>query len=73
MSEEMIFCKNVKILRLKNNLTQMEMAHICGIGVKSLSSIEKGIIPPRLSVSILVSISNYFRISPYDMFDKVIK
>ncbi len=73
MNEEMIFCKNVKILRLKNNLTPMEMAHICGIGVKTLSLIEKGIIPPRLSVSILVSISNYFRIRPYDMFDKVIK
>lgn len=73
MSDERNFCENVKFLRLKHNLTQKEMAHICGIGIKSLALIEKGIIPERLNVSILFSIMDYFGIHPRDMFIKVIE
>ena len=67
-SEIQIFCKNMTKLRKKYNLTQKEMAKICGIGVKSISLIEKGILPPRLSAEIIFTVANYFNVSPKDMF-----
>ncbi len=42
-----IFCQNIRILRIKNGLSQKEMAKILRIGVGSLRTIEAGHIPPR--------------------------
>ena len=67
-SEIEIFCKNVKLLRENNHLTKKEMAKICNIGTKSLSMLEKGILPERLSASILFSLHEHFNIPLKDLF-----
>ena len=61
------FCENVKKLRKKYQLTKKQMANILHIGIKSLSAIEKGIIPRRLRVDVLIYIHDYFGISPHLM------
>ena len=62
------FCRNILALRKRLHLTQAEMAKFLGISVKSLRSLEKGKIPPRLSCSILFNIYKSFDIFPSDMF-----
>ena len=61
------FCQNIAWLRQHHNLTQEEMAHRLGIGVKRLRSIEKGVMPRRLSADILVRIADEFDILPSDV------
>ncbi len=63
------FCNNVTMLRKKNNLTQKEMAKICKIGVKSLSLIEHGTLPQRISADVLFSIQRHFQIPVHKLFD----
>lgn len=67
-NEVEIFCNNVKLLRKNNSLTQKEMAKICNVGVKSISNIEKGILPKRLSASVLFSLHSHFNISLSALF-----
>ena len=62
--------KNIKKLRKTNKLSQVEMAKKLNIGVKSLSKIEKGILPPRLSTSVLIEIYFHFGIRPSDLFNE---
>lgn len=66
--ETKIFCENIKKLRKKNGLSQKEMAQKLDISVKSLSTLEKGAIPSRLSVSIVFKIYKIFGIKPAQMF-----
>lgn len=63
-----IFCKNVKYLREKNNLSGTKMSKKLGITIKSLDMIESGKLPPRLSVHILDLIEESFGIPNKDMF-----
>ena len=49
-------------------MTQREMAHKLGISISTLTKIEKGIIPPRLSCSILFRVQREFGIHPKDLF-----
>ncbi|MBP3401679.1 MAG: helix-turn-helix transcriptional regulator [Clostridia bacterium] len=62
-----ILCKNIKFLREKNNLTKTEMARMLHIGIKSLSRIEKGDFPPKISCLILFRLYYHFGISPTDL------
>ena len=64
------FCENVKELRKANGLSQKEMAQKLDISVNSLSMLEKGTIPPRLSVSIVIKIHKSFGVKPAQMFVK---
>lgn len=66
--EMAIFCENMRILRAIHHLSQKEMAKKIGIGVKSLSFIEHGNIPPRLSTEIVWQVSKCFDISPSALF-----
>ena len=52
-NEIAILCKNIKRIRNEKGLSQSKMAEKLNIGVKSLSMLENGILPPRLSVEIL--------------------
>ena len=67
--EMLIFCENVREIRLKNNLSKKEMAKILGIGVGSLNLIEKGIIPERLSAEVIVNICINFKVSASSLFE----
>ncbi len=60
--------KNVTFIRKSNNLSKKEMAKLLGIGVKSLSKLEKGELPPRMGANIFFNIQKHFGISPKFLF-----
>ena len=60
--------KNIKEIRKANGLTQKEMAKRLGIGVSSLSKLENGILPPRLTVDVLFIIERNFHIKVHRLF-----
>lgn len=57
---------NLKKLRLKNKLTQKELADIVGISQQQLSQYEKGINYPKIEIA--KKISDFFKISINDIF-----
>ena len=66
-----VFGDNLKRIRKSNGLSMNTMSKVLGIGVKSLSSLERGILPPRMSASILIKINNEFGFLPSEMFLKI--
>ena len=62
------FCKNVKRLRDEHNLSKKQMAKIMGVGTKTLTSIENGVIPPRASADIIFKLCDYFCINAQELF-----
>jgi transcriptional regulator with XRE-family HTH domain len=62
------FCRNVAYLRKKHSLTQAEMAKIMNVGVGTIRSLERGIVPPRLSADVLYSLHDHFHISVDALF-----
>lgn len=71
MHEEKIFCENLKNIRKSYGYSKVKMARLLGIGVKSLSLIESGIIPPRLGCEVLIRITNTFGVSPSGIFTRI--
>ena len=65
------FCKNVKGLRVKYNLTKKRMSSLLGIGIKTLNKIEEGILPARLSAGVIIKVSITFEISPSQLFSEM--
>jgi len=55
-----VFCENIRLLRQKHNLSKKDMAKILEISVHSLSMIERGILPTKLSCEVLFCILDYF-------------
>ena len=68
----LIFSQNMKKIRKDTHLTQKEMARRLGISVTSLSKIEMGILPPRLSCSIIFRVHKEFGIHPKDLFEPLV-
>lgn len=71
--EMAIFCANVKRLRVRDGLTIQEMADRLHIGVKTLTRLERGEIPPRLSAAVICRISREFGVHPKELFTSVEK
>ena len=65
------FCKNMRNLRESNKLSKKEMAHKLKVSVTTISKIEKGTIPPRLSCNILFRIHDEFGIMPGILLDRL--
>ncbi|MBE6948677.1 MAG: helix-turn-helix transcriptional regulator [Ruminococcaceae bacterium] len=63
-----IFCKNVKYLRITNNLSRRTMAKKLGVGVITLMLVEKGIVPKWRGANTLILIHRHFGILPSEMF-----
>ncbi|MBQ7896984.1 MAG: helix-turn-helix transcriptional regulator [Clostridia bacterium] len=63
------FCKSVKKLREENNLTKAEMAKKLKISVKTLTMIERGIVPPRLSCGIVIYIYKEFGVCADELIE----
>ena len=63
-----LFCANVKALRQREKLSKKEMAKRLGIGVGSLTKIESGTLPPRLTCNVLIKLHTCFGVSPEKMF-----
>lgn len=59
---------NITWLRKKHNLSKKDMANLLQIGVGSLTKIEKGELPLRLSTEVIFRVSNIFGIAPEDLF-----
>jgi len=64
------FSRNIILLRAHYGYSQKHMAQLLGIGVESLRKIEKGIIPPRLTVDVIFAVQKHFHISPDTLFSK---
>ena len=64
------FCDNVRLLRRRAGLTKKEMAKRLGVGVGSISMLEKGVVPKRLSCEVLFRLALEFGVSPTDLLKK---
>ena len=60
-----ILSKNIKCLRKTNGMTKKEMAKLLGIGEGTLSKLENGVLPPRLTVEILFVLEREFDIQAH--------
>ena len=58
--------QNIKELRVKNNLTQSELASKIGVSVASIRRWEKGKFQ-RTKISYIVSIADYFNVPLYNI------
>ena len=61
------FTDNMKLLRKSYDLTVSEMARKVNVSTGTIRKIEKGHVPPRLSVEILFRIEKCFGTCPADM------
>lgn len=62
------FCKNLKSLRINNNLSQAEMAKRLKLSVRTLSTIENGKLPFSVKHDVLLRIYENFGILPSEIF-----
>lgn len=58
------FACNVAWLRKTFGYSKKKMAQIMGISVWSLNKLERGEIPPRLEVDVVVAIARHFGLMP---------
>ena len=62
------FCANIRLLRSNHRLSKQTMAHILGIGVKTLNALESGVVPRRLGSSALIRAAEFFGMSTDTLF-----
>ena len=65
------FLKNIVYLRKCHNLSKNKMAQILGIGIGSYNKLEQGIFPERLTVEVIFNMTDYFKIPPARLFQKL--
>lgn len=63
-----ILTHNLLWLRKKHGYSQKTMAQLMGIGVKSLRALERGKLPPRLTIDCLPPVCRHFQINPSTLF-----
>lgn len=59
---------NIAGLRKENRLSKKEMAVLMGISAHGVTQIENGNLPPRMQLSALFRVCNYFGYSPKTLF-----
>ena len=62
-----IFCENIRALRNDTGHSVTAMAKRLHTNPKTLTALERGTIPPRLSCEILFRLEEEFGIKPQDM------
>ena len=67
-SEIARFCSNIRALREREGLSKAAMAKRLHIGVRTLTRLEHGELPPRLDCCIIFAICDEFDISISDLF-----
>ena len=65
-----IFTYNIAWLRRYYGFTKKKMAELLKISIWCLNQIEKGKVPPRLTIEILFAVQRQFGISPSVLFRK---
>lgn len=71
--ELQIFCENIKYLRSANNLSKTTMTKKLGVCKKTLESLEKGVVPKRMSYKVLQNIYSNFGIKPDDILSNILE
>ena len=71
--EIVVFCQNIKKLRESHHLSKRSMASKLGVGIRTLTSIESGVLPPRVGCSVLKNIHEQFGILPKNMFQPLVE
>ena len=69
--ECLVFVRNIAYLRKKNGLSKRKMANLLGIGVYSITKIEKGIFPQNLNADVIYNIYKEFGIRPSEQFSQI--
>lgn len=64
---KLLFAQKIRSLRKQRNLTQIELAQLCGLSASYLSNIERGINAP--SFDVLETLAKVLRIQVKDLFD----
>lgn len=72
-TEIFILCENIKRLRKKERLSKKEMARIMGIGIRSVTMLENGMLPVRMEAETLWRLKLHFGISIEYLFSKLIE
>ena len=67
----LIFCRNVRHLRLTHGKTKAEMAALMGVGRKTLSTIESGTVPKRFGSRSLLKLCDAFHLLPSQLFEEL--
>lgn len=67
------FVYNVAWLRKHYGISKKNMAKLLRIGVGTLTKIENGELPPRLSVKVIFNIHSCFGINPRDQLKQRLK
>lgn len=67
------FCANMRRLRKRCGLSKQKMAHILGVGVKTVNALEADIVPRRLGGSALIRAAEFFGISTDALFRPIEK
>ena len=62
------FLHNVAWLRKQHGLSKKVIATLLNISVKDVKQIERGIIPPDMSVAVVFQIHKHFGVRPEDQF-----
>lgn len=65
-----LFSRQMIRLRKEQGFSKKKMAKTLEIGIGTLTKIEKGERPPRLSVEIVYNIQDAFGIIPHELFDE---
>lgn len=63
-----IFLHNIAWLRNHYGISKKRMAKILGVSVGTINKMESDILPPRLDVSIIFNIQDYFGIKLTELF-----
>ena len=71
--EIVVFCQNIKKLRESHHLSKRSMASKLGVGIRTLISIESGVLPPRVGCSVLKNIHEHFGVLPKNMFQPLVE
>lgn len=63
---------NILYLRKRHNITKKEMANLLRVSTKTLTKIEQGILPPRLSVEVLFKVQEQFGVQLHFLVSKML-
>lgn len=66
----LIVCDNIKFLRKKAGYSKKRMAETLDVSVRTISMLERGIVPERLSCQLLFNAQAEFGINPTDLLKK---
>ena len=68
-NEIQILLKEISDLRKNHNLSKKEMSKKLGISIYMINEIERGVLPPQLTVDVLFRIHEHFNINPVQMLN----